>query len=452
MKEKTETWNKVLVVTLRILVGAVFLFSGFVKAIDPWGSFYKFSEYLSAVSLPGLEWFALFAAFAVAALEMVLGMCVLLGAFRRGSVVLLLAMMLVMLPLTFYLAVTDLVPDCGCFGDAVHLSNWATFGKNLVITAALVWLLIYNKCVPCVMGPAVHWIIAFFTLMSALAIAYVGYFKQPLIDFRPYKVGVSLIGNSNHVSDSDFVFIYEKDGEEREFAIDEVPDDADGWTYVRRKNVNQTNVVAQEGVRPIAVMDENGDDVTSEVFSSDAPNVLLLLFPDVKNVSISYTYVVNQLADMAKKEGSPAYGITSGTDEEIALWNDISMAAYPMLTADDSEIKMMARGNPAVVYIRDGRILWKRALGSIAPESVDSLRSDKLEDIDTDFDSNRILKWVFSSLIVALVVLFVINRTHRMVWFIGGKFRKKNGNPESGEDAESQAENSTSEATEETVS
>ena len=119
--------TKALVVLCRLVVGAVFVFSGFVKGVDPWGSFYKFSEYFAAFGMQGMENVALFGAFAVAVVEFVLGVSVLLGAFRRGGVLLTGLMMLVMLPLTLYLALTDAVPDCGCFGDAVVISNWTTF-------------------------------------------------------------------------------------------------------------------------------------------------------------------------------------------------------------------------------------------------------------------------------------------------------------------------------------
>lgn len=142
--------TKAIVVLCRLVVGAVFVFSGFVKGIDPWGSFYKFSEYFATFGMQGMENVALFGAFAVAVVEFVLGVSVLLGAFRRGGVLLTGMMMLVMLPLTLYLALTDVVPDCGCFGDAVVISNWATFWKNVVLTLMIAfWCRLTKRCRVC---------------------------------------------------------------------------------------------------------------------------------------------------------------------------------------------------------------------------------------------------------------------------------------------------------------
>lgn len=125
-----KRWNRVLVVLLRLVLGGVFMFSGFVKGIDPWGGYYKFIDYFNAYGFEHLASVSLFASFALAALEFVLGLCVMVGAFRRGSVAILLMLLCVMLPLTLDLALTGRVADCGCFGDALVLSNRATFWKD----------------------------------------------------------------------------------------------------------------------------------------------------------------------------------------------------------------------------------------------------------------------------------------------------------------------------------
>ena len=97
--------------------------------------------------------------------------------------------MVVLTPLTLWLAVTNAVPDCGCFGEALHMSNWATFGKNVLLVLALVYLLCYNKDLPSVYGPAVQWMVALWTFAFIIAVAVIGYSTQPLIDYRPYAIG-----------------------------------------------------------------------------------------------------------------------------------------------------------------------------------------------------------------------------------------------------------------------
>ncbi|MBR1882150.1 MAG: DoxX family membrane protein, partial [Muribaculaceae bacterium] len=126
------------VVLVRLVMGATFAFSGFAKAIDPWGTYYKITEYILTLGWDALLPAALFAAFALPAAEMTLGVIVAVGAYRRSAPVLMLLMMAVMLPLTLWLAVTRAVPDCGCFGDAWVLSNNATFAKNVVLAVGAV--------------------------------------------------------------------------------------------------------------------------------------------------------------------------------------------------------------------------------------------------------------------------------------------------------------------------
>ena len=138
-------WWRVAVVAVRVLVGGTFAFSGFVKAIDPYGGYYKITEYLMALGLESLTGLALVGAIALAATEFMLGVMLIVGAHRRVAPWLTMAMLAVMTPLTLWLAVTDAVPDCGCFGDALVLTNWQTFAKNVLLLIATTFLIIYNR-------------------------------------------------------------------------------------------------------------------------------------------------------------------------------------------------------------------------------------------------------------------------------------------------------------------
>ena len=137
---KYEKWCQVLTVLMRLVVGGVFVFSGFAKGVDPWGTTYKITDYLTAMGLAEWTGTALFIAVAVAVLEFLLGIALVTGSYRRSAPWLALLLMLVMTPLTLWLAVTDAVPDCGCFGDAMHMSNWATLGKNVLLLLGVIFL------------------------------------------------------------------------------------------------------------------------------------------------------------------------------------------------------------------------------------------------------------------------------------------------------------------------
>lgn len=406
-----STWHcKTLTAILRLVVGVTFIGSGFVKAIDPTGSYYKFCEYANALGLDHLLSFALFAAFAVATIEFVLGLLLVVGACRRGVPCLMLMLMLVMLPLTLWLAITGAVPDCGCFGDALVISNWATFWKNVALSVAVIYLVVFNKCLQSIYGPAVQWVVMFAAFVYIMLIASAGYATQPLIDFRPYKVGTRLVADdAAGSSDSDFVFIYEKDGVQRQFTIDSLPDD--DWNFVdRRLAAGRERLSQQPDANTIAIYD-HGTDVTADVLDPSAPH-LLILFPDLAGINISYSFVINELNDFAQARGVTVDALTSATADEVAEWTDISMASYPIYSADDSQIKMLARGNPAVVYVEDGRIVWKRTLNSIDTRRLND-RSATVRSLGDGLSPRAKLAQLTTALAAALLILFVVNRFHR---------------------------------------
>ena len=402
-------WGVTAVLLLRLVVGGVFAFSGFVKAIDPWGSVLKFGEYMTALGLQGMEWSLLFLAVAVATVEMMLGTFMLLGIYRRFTPVMMLLAMVTLLPLTGYMAVTDAVTGCGCFGDAVPMSNWGTFAKNLALTPGILYLCAYNRWVKNVYGFAVQWIVATLTIAYGLVIAFIGYYIQPLIDFRPYPEGAELVSRYEPQEEPEFDFIYEKNGERAAFTIDSVPDDT--WTFVDRRE--RRGVKINDAADAVTITTMDGQPADSVLLRHGEQ--ILLLFPDLKDVSIAYTYLINELHDYARARGIDVVGLTSGTAAEVAEWNDLSMSSYPLYSIDSSTLQMIARGNPAVVYLRDGRVAWKRTLQSVSMDYI--TRERDLEGIGSDFDSSRWLKVLTVGYLVLMAVLLVLNRTHLLVLF-----------------------------------
>ena len=426
---KGEKWCRLLTVLMRITVGGVFIFSGFTKGVDPWGSYYKITDYLNAMGLEGWAGTALFLAVAIAALEFMLGVALAVGAYRRSAPWLALLAMLVMTPLTLWLAVTGAVPDCGCFGDALHMSNWATFGKNILLLLGIIYLLFFNTTVRGVYGPAVQWMVMALSFAFVMAVAYFGYFTQPLIDYRPYPIGTRLV-NTTSLSDSDegeddFIFIYSRDGKEQEFTIDSLPDEEDGWEYVTRYHARRPRgkVIMQTGNSEdgIAILDNEGNDVTIDVLA-DSRNTLLLLFPDLASVGVVNSFALNELNDAAQVTDVDVIGLTPATAEQIEQWQDISMASYPIYNMDDSELKMIARGNPAVVYLEDGVISWKRTLGSLDSVTM----PEHLGELADDYDSDGIMTTLLLAYLAGLLAVLVLNRSHLVVKHLF--FKKKTTN------------------------
>ena len=422
---KYEKWCQILTLLMRLTVGGVFIFSGFTKGVDPWGTYYKITDYLNALGLGSWTGSALFIAIALAALEFILGVVIAVGAYRRSAPWVALAMMLVMTPLTLWLAVTGAVPDCGCFGDALHLSNWATFGKNVLLLLGVVYLLLFNKSLRGIYGPAVQWVVGAFSFALIMAIAYYGYFVQPLIDYRPYPVGTQLVSASNEDSDNgedDFTFIYRKDGEEHEFTIDSLPDEEEGWEYVTRYHNRRPHgkVIIQNGNNSLSIMDADGNDITMDVLA-DGHRKVMLLFPDLSEVGVINSFVLNELNDAALVSQADVIGLTPATEDEIGQWEDLSMASYPIYHMDDSELKMVARGNPAVVYLEDGTIKWKRTLSSLN----DVEQPVELSELGKDYDADSILTRMMFLYMIAMLGLLAINRTHLMVRYLYYKRQSK---------------------------
>ncbi len=421
-KIAANPFNKIAVVVLRIVIGATFVVSGFVKAIDPMGTVYKLQEYFAALDYTSLAGSEVVLSFALPALELTLGVMLITGCLRRMTPLLLLLMMCVMLPLTYFLATTNAVPDCGCFGDAFKLTNWQTFWKNVALTVGLIYLLFQNKSVPCIYGPVVQWIVMILTMVLSLAISYIGYNTQPLLDFRPYKVGTHIGSKMQPVSENDFLFIYEKNGKQQEFVLDSVPDEEDGWNFVGRKKLTPDLSLAQKAaLNAVSIYDE-GTDVTDEVLDS-TENQMLLLIPDMDKVNHAYAFVLNDLAKACENKGATFSAITSASHAQIEEWTSLTRPTYPIYMGDDSEIKMLARGNPAIVYVENGTVMWKRTFSSLPAKKLLSSTVPLAQLGDDIAPTFKLWELLWPYILIMIALLFV-NRIYPVVSFIVNKFKK----------------------------
>lgn len=373
-------WIAAVTWLLRLVTGALFTFSGFVKGIDAWGTIYKLDEYLAALGVPMSHSLVVVCVYALCILEFMIGIYMLFGCYRRSNCILALLFMIVMLPLTLWIAIADPVADCGCFGDAYIISNWSTFWKNVILTACIVWLLKYNKSIPCIITPAFQWIAFIATALFLFCICWYGYNIQPMIDFRPYKTGTMLIDESQEEDEPQYVFVYSKEGTNREFTEDNIPDDNEGWTFVSRREIHNSASKAMNG-HSFSVMDKAGDeDATEDAIDAEGREFILLI-PSLKEISASTTYKINMLFDWAQAHDIGLIAIVAANTGSIPEWEDLSMPRYEIYTADDTSIKELARGNPSVVFLDKGVIKWKSTLTA--------LNEDSFATPDTDSDVNE---------------------------------------------------------------
>lgn len=396
---------------LRIMTGGTFVFSGFAKAIDPYGSFYKITDYVAAWGWELPESLLLAAAFILFTCEFVIGAMLVSGCFRRTSPLCATLVMLFMLPLSLWIAITNPVADCGCFGDAFIVSNWETFWKNIGLTGACVWLLFFNRRIHWLITPALQWVALTLSIAYPVYLGIAGYFVQPALDFRPYKTGVNILPDEESDSDDENAIrlIYRNlDGEEKSFMLDEaLPEESEGWMFVRQESDTKLSHVKKPARVEMHIWNEDGDeDVTTRVLKKEGRQ-LILLMPELSDVNVRDSWPLNSLYGYCRENDIDMIGIAAATKEDIAAWEDISMCEYPVYVAEDTSIKEIVRGNPALVYLENGNIIWKQTLTSINVDELTHEGGDKnLLNIVTD--TGKMLynsSWTYIGLMVFLMLI-----------------------------------------------
>ena len=391
----SDRLRPVLVWLLRVFVGGIFIFSGFTKVVDPWGFVFKISEYLNVW---GIHWLwrevVTCVAVTIASLEFVLGVLLITGCMRRSVCQVLMLFMAFMLPLTAYVALASPVSDCGCFGDAYLISNKATFWKNVILAVSLVYLLLNNHKVNGLFPPLTQWMVIVTNIIFCLALAVLGMSIQPLMDFRNYKVGSRLV---NEIDDQ-IALIYEKDGSETVFSVDEIPDSS--WTYVGRKSL------ATDRSGNFAIF-EGDDDVTPDVVSSEGIQVILVVSnPDYHQKARAG--MANSINDYVALYGGSMIGAVAMAPDSLDSWKTKTHPNFDVYTSDDTLLKELVRGDAALVYLKDGVIKWKRNIYSL-PGDFPDFESDHnvLEDVEV-VDSGEKLKNLTMVYLSVLAVIFIM--------------------------------------------
>ncbi len=358
----------------RFVLGAVFVFSGFVKAVDPTGSFYKIQDYLTAFGIISLfpEQLPMFVGMALAALEFCVGICLLFGIRKRAASALALLLMVFMTPLTLYLAIANPVSDCGCFGDALVLSNWQTFGKNVILLLAAIVTFVGHRKIVGFMSDKTDWALSLYSFLFILALMAYCLYYLPIMDFRPYKIGNNIREGMSMPDDAKpsvykSIFTLEKDGEQREFTLDNYPDST--WTFVKAENV-----LVEKGYEP-AIKDfslqdlQTGDDITDAVLA-DTTYTFLLVAHRVESAEDSNIDRINLLYDYSVEHGYGFYALTSSSESGIEEWRDRTGAEYPFCFMDDIALKTIVRSNPGMLLIKGGTILNKWSHNALPDEEV----------------------------------------------------------------------------------
>lgn len=337
----------------RVFLCLTFVLSGFVKAVDPLGTAYKITDYLKVMNLSGVlpEATPLLLSASLCTFEFLLGWAILLTCSKWVCRITW-SFLFIMTLFTVWIAVDDPVSDCGCFGDAIVLTNTQTLLKNVVLLglASMLSFLYetqgqrrfsyYSLCIP-------------FTIIIGV-MSYSLYYL-PLLDFRPYRIGADLRKGMSIPADApkpryETSLIYEKEGRRQSFTLEECPDST--WTFIETK-VKQVSAGYVPPIHDFSILTlQEHQDITSQVLAAD--NVLLVICPRIEDAQMSSMGRLNTLYDSCNANGVDFYVLTSSTQTAIDRWQEKKGTAYPFCQTDGTTLKTIIRSNPGIVWLQKG--------------------------------------------------------------------------------------------------
>ncbi len=362
----------------RILVGALFIFSGFIKANDPDGFAYKLEEYFNVFGTQFLSPISIYISILACILEVFVGIMLLIGLWRNFTTWLLLFMILFFSFLTFYSAYFEVVQDCGCFGDFLKLTPWESFGKNAILLA-LILILFLNKTY---IEPAFKESIAQKVALGALALAIIfpvyTYSYLPVWDFRPYKEGNNIYELMQVPEDAPedkykttFIYKNKESGETKEFTTDNIPSD-DEWKWQETNNK-----LVQKGYTPpihdFSITGPDGYEYTQDFLDQESYRILVVQY-DLTKSNGSAQKEINQLAKAIKgKQDMGFWALTASSDEELKEYREAHNVKYPIYFTDATTLKTIIRANPGVLLMKGNVVKQKWSSHSVP--NMEDLRS-----------------------------------------------------------------------------
>jgi uncharacterized membrane protein YphA (DoxX/SURF4 family) len=346
--------NKGILWVLRLLVGGLFIFSGLIKVNDPVGTAIKLEEYFDVFSNDIAGFFIYFKPFALyigvvlVVLEVVLGVMLILGVKSKLTAWALAAMILFFTFLTFFSAYFNKVTDCGCFGDAIKLTPWESFYKDVILMVLIGGILLLRNHLPThAPGWAKKSVIAVAVLSLILSITAIR--NLPFIDFRAYKIGVNIPKSMQPSSPLQYSYVMKKDGQT--VSLDQYPTE-EGYEFVE---MVLKNPEALPKISDFAVWNENGD-YSEEIFTG---NKLLILISNRAKMSSSNLDEIDALVKDLKSSPIQVVLVVAASQEEIDQllvdqgWDILA------LQADATVVKTIVRSNPGIMLLKEGTVIGK---------------------------------------------------------------------------------------------
>ena len=351
----------------RVIVGVLFIFSGLVKANDPLGLSYKMQEFFEVWGqTPGfkntMDWlhnYALSFSIIMITLEIVVGVGILLGSWKRFFSLMLLLLIIFFSFLTGYAVLSGKIATCGCFGDCIPLTAMQSFIKDLILLLLILIIFFGTKYIRPVLTPSANFFIIIISVLIVLGFQWFVMRHMPVVDCLPFKKGNNLVElrkmPANAIPDKkDFLFIYKKDGKEQQFTRKNIPDST--WEFVSREDIIiEKGVNNEPPVKDFYLSTVSGNDSTEDILNTNGPYYLFF----VKDFSAGTDHWLNNfkaIYTMAKQKNIPLYIVASQADATQKFFNETNHYDLPVLSLDATALKTAARTNPEL-YLMNGPVV-----------------------------------------------------------------------------------------------
>jgi uncharacterized membrane protein YphA (DoxX/SURF4 family) len=356
----------------RFLVGALFIFSGGVKAIDPTGTAIKMEEYFEVFAgyLPKLQFLWHFCANQAMAisifmivLEILLGITLLLGLWKKFTLWSLALIIIFFTFLTWFSAQTGKVTDCGCFGDFIKLAPKQSYHKDLILSALILVIILGAKRIQLILSKKLSILIFAILTIATLVFTFRNIYYEPIIDFRPYAVGTSIPkclelppDAKKPITEMVFVYKHKETGEVKRFN-NSFPQDMDNWIFVDREDK-----VIQKGDEPkckdFAIRDAGGNDNTASFFEEEE-YIFLIICPDIKKTSGKGFDKLLPVCKAAEKDNRYVFMLTGSILSDVDQYKEEHNIPYQAYSTDETPLKTIMRSNPGLLILKKGTIVAK---------------------------------------------------------------------------------------------
>ncbi len=352
---------KILVGIARIFVGILFIISGFVKLNDPIGFSFKLQEYFSAevLNLEFLVPFALIISIVVVIIEMVLGIMLIIGYLPKFTLWSLLLMTLFFTFLTFYSAYFNKVLDCGCFGDAMPLTPWQSFYKDIVLLILILLIFFNSKYLTPIFAPASHKWIVFLSFMLSFIFCYYVLMHLPLIDFRAYKVGNNLLEEMKLPKDAQKA-VYEYEWKFKQDGKEILIKNTGKFPQVEGEYIGVETKLIKEGDRPKIkdfLIEKDGVNVTEEILNKE--KLLIIVAYNLRKTENQGFIDIKNLSEQALEKGYTVIGLTSSGDEQKRQITEKFDLNFDFYQSDETVLKTIVRSNPGILTLKRGTVTQK---------------------------------------------------------------------------------------------